>query len=325
MVKQFKKHWLAFTIIAVLLCAGFIMGPVITTVILRGASGNEVKVNNIGQMFTADFLLEVSKGNVHGHSFINKFAENPDTDTGTFPEDVWDFGGIYTWTVDAGAAYFISSSDNSDNQSIEFSAITVDSNGNWNTEVFTQNIPGQTQTQLTPPSGDPVKMVYRMESMAVTGDNITGNLYVYENDTVIAGVPQTQTLVRGQINDGNNQTLMSQYIIPTGKVGFFYQILAGQSRAQTAGQSRLSLKTARFGEVFKVKGRIATVNSGSSNFTNLLVFPSPLSSRTEILGRIEEVSANNTGIYTIFDVLLIDEDLFTDEFLAAIGQVKRVE
>lgn len=44
---------------------------------------------------TANFLLEVAKGNIAGHKLMVKFGENPDIDSGGTFEDVWDFGGNY--------------------------------------------------------------------------------------------------------------------------------------------------------------------------------------------------------------------------------------
>jgi len=41
-----------------------------------------------------DFLIEVSKGNIPGHSIINKFGRNIDVDTAA-AEDIWDVGGTF--------------------------------------------------------------------------------------------------------------------------------------------------------------------------------------------------------------------------------------
>lgn len=42
-----------------------------------------------------DYMLEVAKGNVPGHSSIAKFGENPDIDNNATFETIWDGGGTY--------------------------------------------------------------------------------------------------------------------------------------------------------------------------------------------------------------------------------------
>lgn len=43
-----------------------------------------------------DFLTEVAKGNVPGHSLWTIYGKNEDIDTGSTPEDIWLAGGRYT-------------------------------------------------------------------------------------------------------------------------------------------------------------------------------------------------------------------------------------
>lgn len=42
-----------------------------------------------------EFNLELSKGNIDGHSSILKFGENPDIDSASGFETIWDAGGVY--------------------------------------------------------------------------------------------------------------------------------------------------------------------------------------------------------------------------------------
>ncbi len=39
-------------------------------------------------------MLEIAKGNVPGHSTVNKFGRNTDIDTAA-KEDIWDGGGLW--------------------------------------------------------------------------------------------------------------------------------------------------------------------------------------------------------------------------------------
>lgn len=57
--------------------------------------GYGFKRNSKGALYTPEFLLEVARGLIPGHTIINKFAYNPDIDNGGTTEDVWAGGGLY--------------------------------------------------------------------------------------------------------------------------------------------------------------------------------------------------------------------------------------
>ena len=164
-----------------------------------------------------------SQGFYDGTIVVDKFGENPAIATTTDPEDLWEFGGEYNYTANAGATHYVSSSSAADTQLISFGTITADSDGNWNLETFTQNVAGQVKTELLPPSGDNIVRVWRMANEGDAGEDLAGTLYCYEDDTVTDGKPDTDSKVRAVIDNGNNQTLMLLYTIPTGYVGFLYR------------------------------------------------------------------------------------------------------
>lgn len=279
---------------------------------------------------TQPFELLVSQGQIPGHSIIDKFGELPTIDSNSDPADIWEGGSIsgaeiYTFTADAGANYYASSSNNSDTQNISFRMLTTDVNGNWYDETFTQAIAGQTKTQLLPPSGrTPVRFI-RMENEADFGDDLVGVLYVYEDTTTTTpGVPDDVTKIRGIINNGNNQTLMAIFTIPTGKVGFLYRGEAGISKSGgVSAEARMSYRSRRFGKIFKIKKKIAAGTQGTSSYQDKRSFPDVIPAKTDIVLRADEVSAE-IGVFGTFDILLIDEDKFSDAYLNAIGQIRKV-
>ena len=282
--------------------------------------------SNNSSLITHDFNLAVSKGLIPGHSVVDKFGENPEITIGTDPEDIWEFGGVYTFTANTGVTYYMSSSNNADTQTIEFQVLTVDSNDNWNLEIFDQDLVGQTKTALTPPSGDPIVRIFRMQNE--DNFNLAGTMYVYEDDTTTTpGIPDTATKVRAIIDNGNNQTLMALYTIPSGFVGYLYRGeigLAFSAGPNATDFAKADYRSRRFGGVFKTKKRLTNITTGQPNYLDKRSFPDPIPAKTDIVLRVEEVSAT-MGVWGTLDILLIDENLLSDEYLTAIGQIKRVE
>ena len=255
----------------------------------------------------ADFKLEVSKGNVPFHSIVDKFGENPVVDTGSTPEDIWEGGGLYTYDTD-GTAPIVSliSDDAADTQDIMITGLDI--NGIEVEQTITLN--GTTRVVLT----TPLWRCYRLQNDGSV--NIAGQVYCYVGTGGVPSLADTRAI----INDGNNQTLMSIYTIPVGKVGFLFRGELGSSRSTTSGEARCAYYSRRFGKVFKIKKRVNLSNSGSSIYQDDRSFPDVIPSRTDIRLTVEDVSANGTGVFGTFDILLIDEGQFSASYLQAIGQ-----
>lgn len=60
---------------------------------------------------TDEFFFKIARGEVPGFSFINKFGENPDIDTASGFEDIWDAGGLYVPPTQARLHNVVSTSD----------------------------------------------------------------------------------------------------------------------------------------------------------------------------------------------------------------------
>jgi hypothetical protein len=74
-----------------------------------------------------EFFLNVSMGLFPGYSVVDKFGENPEVDTGTTPEDVWEAGGLYTYDANGTAPIVSLISDNAlDTEPIQIIGLDID-------------------------------------------------------------------------------------------------------------------------------------------------------------------------------------------------------
>ena len=273
----------------------------------------------------SEFNLAIQQWKIPWYSVIDKFWKNPLITTGTDPEVVWWYGGMYTYTADAGTTYYFSSSDSGDTQNIRISVLTVDSNGNFNDEIFEQKLVWQTKTALIPTSWDPIVRIYRMQN--VDSVDLAGTVYVYEDDTVVGWVPQTPSLVRAIIDNWDNQTLMAVYTIPTGKVWFLYKWEVWLEFTWSVWSwtqfATVNYRSRRPWEVFRIQKELSLINLWSSNYVDVRTFPDIIPAKTDIEIVVKEVSSD-MWVWATFDILLVDENLFTNAYLTAIWQEKRV-
>lgn len=288
----------------------------------------DIYTNNNNPFNSPNLGLSITMGRLPGFDVLDKFGANLEIEAASDPEDVWGYGGTYQFTADTGATYYVSSSDDNDKQDVEFSTLTVDANNNWNQETFTQTINGQTKTALAPPSGDPIVRIYRFQNDSSRDDSFAGEVYVYEDDTVVLGVPQSgNTTIRAYVNDGDNQTQMAVYTIPTGKVGFLFEGEFGMEYSGSVGAgniyARCEYRSARYGKVFKTKKILSITNTGTNVYQNTRVFPDPIPAKTDFKLTVKEVSAT-CGVWGTFCVLLVDEDKVSSDLLKAVGQITRV-
>ena len=249
-----------------------------------------------------DFFLDVEKGNVEGVSHVRVFGKNPDVDTGTDPEDVWDAGGVYTYTAAGGATYYISSSNVGDTIAVELKLLTEDSSGHWNEETFNVTLVGQTKTAIVTPSGDaPVRL---QSIINKTGTALLGDVYVYENSAVTAGVPDDAAKVRGKVIIGNERTFMALYTVPTGKTGYMY------TREYGVVSPTGCTSTGRFfyrktGGLWIMDQEGLLISGIITRFTDWIEIPIEIPAKTDLRARAQEVSVDNSAVVAAFDLILL--------------------
>ena len=236
--------------------------------------------------------VDVAEGNVATTSFEDKFGRNPNVDTGS--EDIWDFGGTYTWPIVSQLASHYSS-DSADDADGEIGATQM--------KIFGLDIDYQLTDLIVPLQGlTEVSLstkLLRIHRMYITiagseGKNIgTISLRMGLGGPIVA-----------QIKPGNNQSLMTQYTVPDGFNGYiqtFYASLIKPTGVTSVGT--VFLKIRKLNSVFRVQRVVGVSHSGNSFITVPIVIPIPLPPKTDVT--IEaSVDQNNTDIAAGYTVLL---------------------
>jgi hypothetical protein len=158
-----------------------------------------------------DFMLEVAKGNIAGHSVVNKFGHNPVV-TNSTTEDIWDGGGTYSFPATADITHVRQVVDQAAMQSQNIEVQGLDTN--WDLTVQTVTLDAANTT--TPVAlTTALRRVFRMKVMA----NV-----VADQDIELRNVGGGTTYAI--IGAGNNQTLMAIYTVPNGKTAYIVSFYA---------------------------------------------------------------------------------------------------
>lgn len=256
--------------------------------------GEQYTMEHFGSV---EFLLEVSKGNVPGHSCIQKFGRNFDIDTGTDPEDCWSQGGTYAFLSSAQTLY-ASSSDADGDQDIVIEGLDA----NWDEQSQTVTLNGQIQVAI---AGTWIRVfrAYNDDSTEIAGD-----VYIAETDTLTGGVPDTATKIKVKIDVGKDQTLMAIYSIPAAKTGYILGWHSSIEGATPVGlRAALSLRVREFGKIFRVQHTHSLYTEGNSYIQHLFKAIPKYPAKSDIMVFIDKVTANNADVAAGFDIILVDD------------------
>ena len=187
-------------------------------------------------------FLEISKGNVSGHSIIHKFGNNSDIETSF--ETVWDEGGLYSYLTEATVLKISSSSTDDDIGGTGALAVEVFGlDGDYLEINETIILTGQVAVN----SVNSYLRIYRIiVKTAGSGGTAAGDIYA-GTGAITNGVP---AVVYAKAVIGNNQTLMALYTIPAGKTGYLIEKYGGTNKDK---ETTFSFVSRPEGEVFQIK------------------------------------------------------------------------
>jgi hypothetical protein len=245
------------------------------------------------------FTTQVALGKIPGVYAVNKFGENSEITTSTDPEDVWDFGGLYNFSTSAAIDVVSSSS------ALDSVLITVEGlDANWDRVIQDVQLIGQNKILLS----TPLIRVYR--AFNANGTDLIGDVYIYEDTAISGGIPTDTSKIRAMIKAASNQTEMMIYSVPAGKTAVYLEGFIAISRGGgSAATAEMTFRAREFGKVFRVKRRIALNTQGSSNWRAVYAVPAILPEKTDVLFRVELVSAT-LGVSGGFQALIFDNDLW---------------
>jgi hypothetical protein len=171
---------------------------------------------------------------------------------------------------------------------------------NWDEVTQTVTLTGTAPVIL------PISLIRTYRGYNAGSSDFVGNIYVTTDSAPLsAGVPDNAVDVRAHIAIGTNQTLMCIYTVPRGKSALFIGGYVAYANTRTSGATT-SLRARPFGGVFSVKSIIALQGNGSSVWTYEFGVPAFLPEKTDVLLRIDNVSANSTDLSGGFDIVLYD-------------------
>lgn len=243
------------------------------------------------------YNLEIARGNVPGMSFTRRFGKIQTIQAAT-PADVWVYGvtsgaETYTWSSSADIDS-ISSSSASDTQQITI--VGLDTNYAATTQTATLN--GQTRVALTT-SLIRVNNVYNNSAT-----DLVGNVYVYPNTAITAGVPDDVTKVRAYVAAADNQSLQTMYTVPAGYTAYITGVEVSLINRKTA-IAEMIVKTREYGSVFLNRLAVNLANTGSSGRVKNFQIPIKFTEKTDFIAT-GTVDTNDTGLTYVTEWLLVE-------------------
>jgi|TARA_R110000803_G_scaffold182282_1_gene244613 hypothetical protein len=222
---------------------------------------------------------------------FRKFGYNSDIDTNTDPEDIWDYGGLYTFGSDSGETIRISSDNTGDTGSF----IVQGLDENFLNKSVTLNLSGQTPVTL-----GTFSRVFRGFNAGST--DLNGNVYSYGTGAVATGTPQSASMIRSMVKPIYQQTQMAIYTVPANHTAYICDVTCSSPRlANQTIAVEMRLDVRQFGKVFRNQ-LVFGVND--SLYQDVLFAPIKVPAKSDIRLRAQKVYANNTPVAASFDLIL---------------------
>lgn len=234
------------------------------------------------------FGVGIQAGVVPAASAVHKFGHNPAIAAGA-EETIWDGADLYVQPTTT--PHFISSSAVADTEIIQVEGLDE----NWAPKSEAYTLAGRVKTAI----GNWARVFRACSTSPVA---LTGDVYVYEDDTITLGVPDTAAKITAKIVLGEEQTLMVVYTIPASKTGYLVKAYFAPDTAQV---STMRLMVREFGMGYRVCDRIVVPGGGPSwQYGYPVPIALPAKADIEMRG---DLAAGAGVVSGSLDILLLDD------------------
>ncbi len=240
--------------------------------------------------------LSIAEEELNDYKIVHSSGLLPSIDTDGDPADIWNEGGVYTFSTSA-VTHYISSSNNSDNQQIR--VIGLDEN--WQLQTKFIDLVGRTKTAI---EGTWIRI---NAAQNIDSTEFAGDVYIYEDDTITDGVPDTASKIRAVAIPSLQVYRGAIYTVPAGKTAFILEAFsnigpkAGTALADKGSELYLYIKN--FGSVFRALAiRVASLYENT--VTHKFPVPYRVPEKSDIKITCTECFVNNSKIFAGFYFIL---------------------
>lgn len=215
-----------------------------------------------------DYGLKV--GARYKGKFLNKFGRSEEVTTASRTVALLGAGESHETYLDSNAITLVSSDGTGDEQTIVVEGHTIDGSGDFTFVTQAATLTGQDPVTLDTP-------LARCSRLYNTGtEDFAGNIYVYEDETPTAGVPQTPEGVHLVVPLGKNQSFKAATTISKDDFYFITQLYASVNKKTSAivdVELEIRLKGSVFRQQFPISVATAGSNTAVIDFNPVIIVP----------------------------------------------------
>ena len=250
-----------------------------------------------------DFYLEVVKGNVTGYAAREIVGVH--SSLGDVDKDIWNYGTVAgNITEAATAAVVYVSSDDEDDKSVPVTITGVDANYDEITEVITTDA----DSGQTPVAGTKAFLAINKVEIA---EAVEGNLYVYYNSAVTAGVPNTASKVQAVIDKGFTQSYNAFYTVPRNKKLYLTSYRYRSTGSDTKHDVIINLQRKLYGETTYTTVGVSKYTDPDTAFieNQVAITDSPIEFAPKSKFKVQASLSGGTKLNIAFEAKFVEESI----------------